>query len=117
MLIVVLVFLAIRLRHTTLLKLLDRKFDLLVQLSPAFFLGLHWSGLRARAVFAGLVAGLAVALGLAFGIGGKPWGIHAGLYGLPLNFAIALGGSLLGGGDAGAAEPGRSEPPATKAAG
>ncbi len=94
-LIVILVVLAIQLRHTTLLKLLDRKFDLLVQLSPAFFLGLHWKGLRARPVFAGLVVGLAIALGLAFAVGGKPWGIHAGLYGLPVNVAIAVGGSLL----------------------
>ena len=94
-LIVILVVLAIQLRHTTLLKLLDRKFDLLVQLSPAFFIGLHWKGLRARPVFAGLVVGLAIALGLAFAVGGKPWGIHAGLYGLPVNLAIAVGGSLL----------------------
>ena len=94
-LIVILVFLAVALRGTTLLKLLDRKFDLLVQLSPAFFLGLHWSGLRARPVFAGLVAGLAIALGLALGVSGKPWGIHAGLYALPVNLVIAVGGSLL----------------------
>ena len=86
------------------LKLLDRKFDLLVQLSPAFFIGLHWSGLRSRPVFAGLVAGLAISLGLALGVSGKPWGIHAGLYGLPVNLAIAVGGSLLGSGETGSAE-------------
>ena len=103
-LIVILVFLAVALRGTTLLKLLDRKFDLLVQLSPAFFIGLHWSGLRSRPVFAGLVAGLAISLGLALGVSGKPWGIHAGLYGLPVNLAIAVGGSLLGSGEAGSAE-------------
>jgi len=103
-LIVILVVLAIVLRGTTLLKLLDRKFDLLVQLSPAFFIGLHWSGLRSRPVFAGLVAGLAISLGLAFGVSGKPWGIHAGLYGLPVNLAIAVGGSLLGSGEAGSAK-------------
>ena len=108
-LIVILVILAIQLRHTTLLKLLDRKFDLLVQLSPAFFIGLHWKGLRARPVFAGLVVGLAIALGLAFGIGGKPWGIHAGLYGLPVNLAIAVGGSMLGSADRGSPETGKKE--------
>ena len=114
-LIVILVVLAILLRHTTLLKLLDRKFDLLVQLSPAFFLGLHWRGLRSRPVFAGLVAGLAIAVILAFGkqmgihpaFSGKPWGIHAGLYGLPVNLAIAVGGSLLAPrGQPSAADPG-----------
>ena len=45
-LIVLLVFLAIRHRDMTLIKLLDRKFDLLVQLAPAFFIGLHWQGWR-----------------------------------------------------------------------
>ena len=108
-LIVILVVLAIRLRDTTLLKLLDRKFDLLVQLSPAFFIGLHWSGLRSRPVFTGLVAGLVIALGLAFGVSGKPWGIHAGLYGLPVNLVIAVGGSLLGSGEDGAAETEKQE--------
>ena len=77
------------------MKHLARKFDLLVQLSPAFFLGLHWSGLRPRPVFVGLIAGLVIALGLAFGVSGKPWGIHAGLYGLPVNLVLAVGGSLL----------------------
>ncbi|MCH2582398.1 MAG: sodium:solute symporter family protein, partial [Planctomycetes bacterium] len=81
--------------------------ELLVQLSPAFFLGLHWSGLRARPVFAGLVVGLAIALGLACGVSGKPGGIHAGLYGLPVNLVIAVGGSLLASrGQSSVADPG-----------
>ena len=108
-LVVILVVLAIKLRDEPLVKLIDRKFDLLVQLSPAFFLGLHWRGLLPRPVFAGLVAGLAIALGLAFGVGGKPWGIHAGLYGLPVNFAIAVGGSLLGAGAAASEESGKEQ--------
>ncbi len=72
-------------------------------LSPAFFLGLHWIGMRALPVFVGLVAGLAIALGLAFGVSGKPWGLHAGLYGLPVNLVIAVGGSLLAPGERSAA--------------
>jgi len=28
-------------------------------------------------------------------VSGKPWGIHAGLYALPVNLVIAVGGSVL----------------------
>lgn len=89
-----LVLLAIRLRDTTLIRLLDRKFDLLVQLAPAFFLGLHWRRLRAGPVLAGILAGAALAL--AFVFAGYPLvgGFHPGLLGLALNLAVAVGFSL-----------------------
>ncbi|MEE3052136.1 MAG: sodium:solute symporter family protein [Planctomycetota bacterium] len=114
-LIVILVFLAIDLRDVDLVTVLTRKFDLLVQVAPAFFLGLHWKGLRARPVFAGLVAGLVIAMFLAFGetmgihpaLDGTLWGIHAGLYGLLANLVIAVGGSLLASrGQSSVADPG-----------
>jgi len=95
-----LVLLAIVLRqHTSLVALLDRKFDVLVQLAPAFILGLRWPRLAGGATLAGCVAGLIVALGLAFGPfeavqGGKLHGIHPGLYGLAVNTTIAVAGSL-----------------------
>ena len=85
--------------QTSLITLIDRKFDVLVQLVPAFMIGIHWPGLKAGPTLAGLVAGLVVALSLAFGpfdfvVGGKVWGFHPGLYGLAVNLAIAVGGSL-----------------------
>jgi solute:Na+ symporter, SSS family len=95
-----LVLLAIVLRRqTSLVGLIDRKFDLLVQLAPAFMLGIHSPFLRKGPVLWGLVAGLAIALGLAFGpfdfvVGGKLWDLHPGLYGLAANLAIVLIGSL-----------------------
>ncbi|MBC8350740.1 MAG: sodium:solute symporter family protein [Planctomycetes bacterium] len=99
-LIALLAFLAIRHRDMTLIKLLDRKFDLLVQLAPAFFIGLHWPRLRATPTLIGICTGLAVV----FGILAIDWiseadyskvaGIHPGLYGLALNTAVAVGGSL-----------------------
>ena len=52
--------------QTSLIGLLDRKFDLLVQLAPAFMLGIHWSGLRTGPVLIGLVLGIIIALTLAF---------------------------------------------------
>lgn len=100
-LIVFLVWLAILLKDkATLISLIDRKFDILVQLVPAFMLGIRWGRLQAGPVVLGLVTGLVVSLVLAFGpfdfvTGGKIWGFHPGLYGLLLNLCIAVGGSLL----------------------
>lgn len=90
-LIIVLSILAILLRGETLVKLLDRKFDLLVQLAPAFILGVRWNQLRGRPVFVGLILGVSVSIVLSIAAssmniaGGKPWGIHPGLYGLVVN--------------------------------
>ena len=85
--------------QTSLITLIDRKFDVLVQLVPAFMIGIHWPDLKTGPTLAGLVVGLLVALSLAFGpfdfvVGGKVWGFHPGLYGLAVNLAIAVGGSL-----------------------
>ncbi len=106
-LIVILVVLALALRDaTTLMKLLDRKFDLLVQLSPGFFLGLRWRQLAAGPTLCGLVAGIVVSVSLASAGYGRVYDIHAGLYGLCVNLAIALGGSMLRAPDA--AQPSES---------
>ncbi len=85
--------------QTSLIGLIDRKFDVLVQLAPAFMLGIHWLGLRTGPVLIGVVLGLIIALTLAFGpftfvIEGKVWGFHPGLYGLVVNLLCAVLGSL-----------------------
>ena len=85
--------------QTSLIGLLDRKFDLLVQIAPAFMVGIRWMGLRTGPVLIGLVVGLAIALSLAFGpfdfiVEGKVWGFHPGIYGLVVNLSIAVFGSL-----------------------
>jgi len=96
-----LVLLAILLKNqASLIALIDRKFDVLVQLVPAFMLGIHLPFLKKVPVLIGLVVGLVIALGLAFGpfdfvVAGKVWGLHPGLYGLAVNTAIALAGSAL----------------------
>ncbi len=98
-LITLLVILAISLKEqASLVKLLDRKFDVLVQLVPAFMLGIHWSGLRTIPTLLGLVCGLVCALTLAFYPfafveSGKVWGFHPGLYGLVLNLMVAVAAS------------------------
>lgn len=98
-LILFLVWLAIYLSDkASLLKLLDRKFDMLIQLVPAFMLSIHWKGMRALPTFIGLVVGVIVSLCLAFGgldfvQDGKIYGFHPGLVGLLFNLAIAVVGS------------------------
>ncbi|MBP85374.1 MAG: hypothetical protein CMJ64_01440 [Planctomycetaceae bacterium] len=92
-LVAAMIYLAIALRGTTLVTLLDRKFDLLVQLAPAFFLGLHWKAMRSGPTLAGIIAGLTVVfLLLALGHE-RVAGFHPGLLGLALNLAIATLGS------------------------
>ena len=77
----------------TLVRLLELKFEVLIQVVPCFFLGLYWKRLSARTALIGMVCGLAVALGFTFG--GKPmiWGFHAGVIGLVVNTAVCAIGA------------------------
>ncbi|MCB1032501.1 MAG: sodium:solute symporter family protein, partial [Acidobacteria bacterium] len=104
---VVLVLLALA-RPTTLWNLLVIKFEILIQLSPAFVLGTwHDEGdpraFAARDILLGLAAGLAVALGLYLSGQRNVGGLHAGTLGVGVNYLAcfvarrvrrsALGGS------------------------
>lgn len=99
-LILFLVWLAIYLSDkASLIKLLDRKFDILIQLVPAFMLSIHWRGMQAMPTFVGIVVGVILSLCLAYGgfdfvQNGKVYGFHPGLIGLLFNLALAVGGSL-----------------------
>lgn len=85
-------------RENILIKLLTIKFELLLQLAPAFILGIHCKSLRAGPVLAGLVAGLTVSLGLfALGLVLKSMntanpiddlGLHVGVIGLIANLFV-----------------------------
>ena len=79
----------------TLVRLLELKFEVLIQVVPCFFLGLYWRRLSAGTVLLGMVCGLLVALG--FTLAGKPliWGFHAGVVGLGLNVMVCAAGTLL----------------------
>jgi SSS family transporter len=90
--IIVLVLIAIG-TEKTLVRLLELKFEVLIQIVPCFFLGLYWPRLSSRVVLTGLLAGLAVALGLTWAGQPKVWGFHAGVVGLGLNFVICLLGN------------------------
>ncbi len=76
---------------STLWGLLVIKFEILIQLSPAFVLGtLHErsdaTGYRGRDVLAGLGVGLAIALGLYAAGHPQLYGLHAGVVGVGANY-------------------------------
>ncbi|MDA7632785.1 sodium:solute symporter family protein [bacterium] len=77
----------------TLVKLLDMKFDMLVQLVPAFMIGIHSTRLQSLPVAMGMIAGLIVTFGLYWSDSIRQIGFHMGLYGLIVNLTIALLGS------------------------
>ncbi len=99
-LIIFLVWLAIYLSDkASLLKLLDRKFDLLIQLVPGFMLSIHWKRMKALPTFIGMLVGVIVSLWLAYGefgfvTNGKVYGFHPGLIGLLFNLLIVILGSI-----------------------
>ncbi len=95
-----LIALALILREeSSLVALMDRKIDLLIQLMPAFIIGIRWNGLRGGPVLVGITVGISVSLLLVFGDfsfveKGKIAGLHAGLVALLPNATIAILGSF-----------------------
>ena len=87
LIIAVLVVVAI-VTEKTLIRLLELKFEVLIQIVPCFFLGLHWRHLPTWGVIAGMLAGLAVALGLTWAGLPRVIGFHAGTVGLGLNLVV-----------------------------
>ena len=75
---------------TTIMALIKLKLELLCQIAPGFFLGLHWRNLRGVAVLAGLLTGTATAVLMKqFGVLAET-GISPGLYGLAINVLVLL---------------------------
>jgi len=72
----------------TLIRLLELKFEVLIQVVPCFMLGLYWKQLRTGTVIAGLLVGVSVALGLTWAGQARVLGFHAGVVGLGANFLI-----------------------------
>lgn len=78
----------------TLYNIFVLKFEIIVQIAPAFILGLYWNRLSAWPVFFGMLAGAAVA-GVMTIAGIEAYSIPGGLLGLVLNLGICVAGSLL----------------------
>ncbi|MGM8211375.1 sodium:solute symporter family protein [Virgibacillus sp. W0430] len=77
----------------TLYRIFILKFELLIQIAPAFIIGLYWKSLHKHAVFIGMLVGTVVASYMAFA-GLKPFGIASGLWGLLINTIICVAASL-----------------------
>ena len=78
----------------TIWRLTEIKLELLCQVAPAVLLGIHIKSLSACTVLTGMTAGtfltviLMSASWLNLGPSSKPLGIHAGIWGCALNFAL-----------------------------
>ena len=84
----VMVLLAINL-PSTIWWLIQIKLELLVQIAPAIMLGIHLKKLSPKAVMSGLFAGIFITLlFLLTSLPSKPFGFHAGVLGLAVNFLI-----------------------------
>jgi len=79
----------------TLYQIFVLKLELLVQIAPAFILGLYWRQMSALPALAGVVVGAAVAGSLAIVGYESPTGVPNGLLGLGLNLLLCVVGSLL----------------------
>ena len=87
------VLLAIQLPQT-IWQLFQIKLELLCQIAPAIYLGVHVKSVSSQSIIRGLLIGTALTLFIMVGnwaglpISSKPWGIHAGLWGLAINCFI-----------------------------
>lgn len=85
----------------TLWRLLELKFELLIQVLPAFTVGLYSKRLTANWLLAGMLTGSIMSVALHFFAAwgwleeANPWRIHAGIWGLGLNYLICRLGILL----------------------
>ena len=90
MIMLVAVLMAINLPQT-IWQLFQIKLELLCQIAPAVFLGIHMKSVTSKSILMGIYIGTFVALGimignwLGFNVPIKPLGMHAGLWGLLFN--------------------------------
>lgn len=84
----IMVYLAISL-PSTIWWLIQIKLELLCQIAPAVMLGVHFKNISSRSILLGLLTGLGFTLlFLLTDLPNKPFGFHAGVIGLGLNFLV-----------------------------
>lgn len=79
----------------TLYQIFVLKFELLVQVFPAFFLGLYWKRLEGKPVFWGMLVGAIIASTMTLTGNSTFLGLHGGIIGLASNFFICIVGTFL----------------------
>ena len=73
---------------STIWWLIQIKLEILAQIAPAIMLGVHFKSLQPRSIMYGLIVGLVFTLMfLLTPLDSKPFGFHAGVLGLVLNFS------------------------------
>lgn len=83
----VMVYLAIKL-PSTIWYLIQIKLEILCQIAPAIMLGIWFKNLNYKSILLGIIVGVSVTLTfLLTDLPSKPFGIHAGVIGLILNFS------------------------------
>jgi SSS family transporter len=80
---------------TLLVNIFVLKFELLIQIAPAFIIGLYWKRMSSTPVLCGMVVGSLISGGMALADFPTLFGVHAGVVGLTVNTVIAVIGSLL----------------------
>lgn len=80
---------------STLVSLLLTGYAGVTQFFPGVILGLYWSRVTTGAVFAGLVVGVASAVGLMVSHHDPLFGVSAGFLALCVNFVVVVSGSLM----------------------
>jgi SSS family solute:Na+ symporter len=79
----------------TLYEIFVLKFEVLIQVAPAFILGLYWKRLSSGPVLTGMIIGAAIA-GIMTWTGLKTFlGFYSGIWGLLVNLIICVVGSWI----------------------
>jgi len=79
----------------TLFEIFVLKFEILIQIAPAFLLGLYWKRMTKSSVLVGMIVGAVIASGMTL-TGMKTFhGWYSGIIGLAINMLICVVGSLL----------------------
>jgi SSS family solute:Na+ symporter len=80
---------------TTLVALLLTGYALVTQFFPGIVFGVYWQRVTGRAVFAGMISGVAVALALMLSHRDPYYGVSAGFLALCVNFCMVVAFTLL----------------------
>ena len=89
------VIFTIQWQDETIWRLLEVKLEVLAQIAPALMLGIQIKKIGAYPIFIGALFGVCVAVYLALGVGPKPLGVHAGIWGLGANVLVVTIVSML----------------------
>lgn len=79
----------------TLYEIFVLKFEILIQIAPAFLIGLYWSKLNKKSVFLGMIVGAVIASTMTFTGHKKFYGVYGGVIGLAVNALVCVVGSLV----------------------